>query len=185
MKRSPAEMLAQLAEHGVDLDHIHGGWPDLVALDVAGALGMDHDPLSADLLLAKYSGNAKAYSSAKIWWRMRVGDQSLADRWKRGRAGTTFALADWTLDEWISPNRCRVCKGVAELLVEKKVQRCEACAGTGLRPSSERVAARGLKMSHTAYRTGGWAEPVAWCRRRLQVIEAEALGRLARRLRRD
>jgi hypothetical protein len=178
----PAEMLAMLAEHGVDLQHVPGGWPDLVALDVAGALGMDHDPMSADLLMAKYSANAKSYSSARIWWRMHVGDESLKQGWPRGKPGTTFAMADFTLDEWIAPQRCRSCKGVAQLVVGQKVRTCASCAGTGLRPVSGRSEARGLLLSESGYRVGGWSERVTWCRKRLQRIETYALGRLARRL---
>jgi hypothetical protein len=183
--KSAAERLAMLAEHGIDLDHVPGGWSQFAALDIAAALGMDHDPLSADLLLAKYSGNGTAYSSARIWWRMRVADHSLAQGWPRGRPGTTFRMADVSLDEWIDAQRCRSCHGAAQALIDSKLVQCPACLGTGLLRRSARSEARALGMPESSYRAGQWADRLVWCRQRLLRIELEALERLARRLRHD
>lgn len=52
MTVAAAEMLAMLTEHGVDPNHIPGGWGTFAALDVAGALGMVHDHAGAAMLLA-------------------------------------------------------------------------------------------------------------------------------------
>jgi hypothetical protein len=177
-----AEILALLTARTLDLGHVPGGRPELTGLDIAAALGMDHDPISADLLLAKYAANPKAYASGRIWWRMAVGDESIRARWDRKPAGTTFALADFSLDEWISSGRCTSCHGAAHAVIDHKPVECPACLGTGLERRSGRAAARGIGLPESTYRGSHWPLRLDWCRRRLWQIEADALSRLARRL---
>ena len=179
--RNPAEMLAMLAEHGIDLNHVPGGWGAMVAMDVAGALGMTHRELGADLVLAKYTHSQTAYRSAKAGWKMAVGEKCLAERWDRQKNGTLFAMADYTLDEWIDPMRCRTCDG-ADVIIRQVKRTCPACEGSGRRVPSERSIARDLGLSKNGYRNGPWPARVDWCRYELQQIETRTLSRLAARL---
>lgn len=175
MMRDSAEIMSMLTIHGITIGHIPGGTPDLVALDVAGAMGMSLTPLQADMLLAKYAHDAGSYRSARVRWFVRICDEARAKRWARGKHGTLKAMADYTLAEWIDFQRCRVCRGVgAQVTAESKVGACLRCDGTGNEPISDRAAARGLGLSAEAYRTGFWRDRVAWCRRELTRIEIDA-----------
>lgn len=180
----PAELLAMLAEHGIDLTHIPGGWSTFSALDVAGALGMTHLELGADLALAKYTMSASSYRSAKAGWRMRVGDQCLSEGWVRGKPGALIAMADYTLAEWIDPMRCRTCRG-ADVVIGGLKRTCPACDGTGLREASDRAISRALGLSSSGYRNGPWPPRVAWARAELVHIERTTMALLARYARRS
>ncbi len=181
--KEPAELLALLTEHGVDVDRIPGGWSEFSALDIAGALGMTHADLGSDLVLAKYTMSATAYRSAKAGWRLRVGNQCLREHWDRGKPGTLVAMADYTLAEWIDPMRCRTCNG-ADVVIGGLKRTCPACEGTGLREASDRAIARALDLSATGYRNGPWPSRVVWARAEISHIERMTLALLARHARR-
>jgi hypothetical protein len=171
-----AKLLALLSPRGIEIGRVPGasGAAKLTAHDVAAALGMGHDPMGAELLLAKFSGDHGSIRSAKIRWRMAVGDRSISQKWGREPKGTTFALADWTLNEFLSSNRCTSCHGVAELLINNVKKSCPACHGTGLTDPSEHAISRSLGLPVADYRAH-WSVRLGWCRRELQRIEYEAL----------
>ncbi len=181
--KDPIELLAMLTEHGIDLDHIPGGGSDFSALDIAGALGMTHAELGADLLLAKGTMSVSAYRSAKAGWRLRVGNHCLDEGWDRGKPGTLIAMADYTLAEWIDPMRCRTCNG-ADVVIHQVKRTCPACDGTGLREPSDRAIARALGLSSSGYRNGPWPSRVAWARAELVHVERMTSALLARFARR-
>ena len=180
--RNPAELLAMLAEHGIVMGHIPGGIPQIVPLDVAGALGMAHDQVGAAFLLAKYTMDGAAARACLDHWRMAVDRRAYVERWDGG--ARQELLAEYTFAEWIDAQRCRRCKGVGEQMTERGlVAQCEACGGTGLRAIGDRPIARALDMSATAYRKSPWPSRVAWGRSELQRRESAALAALARRMR--
>lgn len=181
---NPAELLAMLAEHGINLQHVPGGIPKLVALDVAGALGMMHDEAGAAMLLAKYTMDARATSRFRDYWRRVVDRRGYVERWPVD--ARQELLADYSLAEWMDAQRCRTCKGVGEQMTEQgRVQVCGACEGTGLRKIGLRAPARALGLSAEGFRKSPWAPRMDWCRRELQRRELTALAGLARRMARD
>lgn len=181
---NPAELLAMLAEHGINLQHIPGGVPSLVALDVAGALGMTHDPEGAAMLLAKYTLDARASRAFRERWRMIVDRHGYLERWPEDER--QILLADYSYAEWLDAQRCRSCRGVGEQMTQQgQVQACPACEGTGLRRIGLRAPARALGMSAEGYRRSPWPARMDWCRAELQRRELTALGALARTIRRS
>jgi len=178
---NPAELLARLTTHGIMIGHIPGGTPELLTLDIAGALGMMHDKRGAAMLLAKYTLDGEAMRACMAHWRMMVAREAYRNGWvhpERQRA-----VADYTYGEWLDAQRCRSCKGVGEQMTEHgKVLKCDACEGTGLRKIGLRAPARALGMSAEGYRKSAWPTRVDWARRELIGIEHRALASLARRI---
>ncbi len=167
-----------LSIHGVNIQHVPGGIPSLVALDVAGGLGMLHDQAAAAMLLAKYSMDAHAAQTYRDHWRTMVDRKAYTDGWKDdGRWGS---FADYVYAEWLDAQRCRTCKGVGEQMTQEgRVQACSACEGTGVRRIGMRGPARGLGMSVEAYRRSQWPRRMEWARRELQRRELAALSSFA------
>jgi hypothetical protein len=94
---NPAELLALLSIHGINLNHVPGGIPSLVALDVAGGLGMIHDHAAAAMLLAKYSMDAHATRTYRDHWRMMVDRRAYTEGWKDD--GRLVAFANYSFEE--------------------------------------------------------------------------------------
>lgn len=179
--RNPAELVAMLAAHGIDLGHVPGGVPDLVALDVAGTMGMMHDQAASALLMGKFALDLQATLAYREHWRMTVDRQAYRERW--GDDPRTGRLAAYAFSEWLDSQRCRSCKGTEhDMTPDGKVVACEACDGTGLRKIGDRPVARALGMSNEGYRRSPWRERMQWARAELARREAAALDALAHRL---
>jgi hypothetical protein len=176
-----AELLAMLTSHGVVIGHIPGGIPNLTAADIAGAMGMAHDDISAQMLLAKYAMDGAAMRSFRDSWAGVVARISRRDGW--GRPDRASALAVYTLAEWLDSQRCRSCKGVAQQMTpEGRVEPCPACDGIGLRISGDRPVAKALGMSNEGYRKSPWRERALWCRAELLRRELTAVVEVSRHL---
>jgi hypothetical protein len=179
--RHPGEILAMLAEHGISLTHIPGGMPELVALDVAAALGMMHDTPGAAMLLAKYTLDPRATDEFRNHWRMAVDRHAYSERWSIDNR--QIMLADYSLAEWLDAQRCKTCRGVGtQITASGKVERCPVCEGTGLRRIGLRQPARALGMSAEGYRKSAWVNRMEWARRELIKRELTALQDFALRL---
>jgi hypothetical protein len=178
---NPAELLALLSIHGINLNHVPGGIPSLVALDVAGGLGMIHDHAAAAMLLAKYSMDAHATRTYRDHWRMMVDRRAYTEGWKDD--GRLVAFANYSFEEWMDAQRCRTCNGGGNNMTETGPKDCQACEGTGLRRIGLRAPARGLGMSTEAYRKSAWPNRMEWARKELQQRELAALSALAWRMR--
>lgn len=177
----PAEMLAMLAIHGIDLQHVPGGIPTFVALDVAGALGMMHDQPAAAMLMAKYMLDMRATETFRDHWRLVVDRRAYVERWNHDQRAEL--LAAYSLAEWLDAQRCRTCKGTRrDMTSDGKVIDCAACDGVGLRKIGDRPVARGLDMSNEGYRKSSWPYRIGWARSELQRREIAALAGLGRRL---
>ena len=181
----PAELLALLACRGVDMTgaNVRGTVPVLSAQDVAAAMGMGHDPLGAEMLMAKFALDDSALRSASVRWFMVIGDRALRQRWDRGTPGTMKRMADWTMREYVDPNRCKTCHG-AEVMIAKLLRTCPACEGSGLRDPSEKAIARDLGIDLTEYRRL-WSERLAWSRRELYRLDYAAMEALRDALREE
>lgn len=181
LRSDPAELLAMLAEHGVNLMHVPGGAAGFEALDIAGAIGMAHDQAGAAMLLAKYTLDAVSREAFATHWEMMVDRQAYLQRW--GHDDRTRLLATYSLTEWLDSQRCRTCKGVGSQVAQHgKVSACLVCDGSGLRKIGHRHPARALDMSAEGYRKSAWPDRAQWCRAELQRREYAALGALAYRL---
>jgi hypothetical protein len=157
----------------------------MVALDVAGALGMLHDQAAAAMLLAKYSLDGNATRAYRDHWRTMVDRQGYREGWESGEVSAARAelLADYSLTEWLDAQRCRTCRGVgAQTGQTGRVLVCSACDGTGNRKIGLRAPARALGMSAEGFRRSPWSGRMEWARRELQRREQAALGALAWRL---
>ena len=178
---NPAEMLSMLAQHGIMIGHIPGGKPDLVALDIAGALGMAHDQPGAAMLLAKYTMDGYAAHAFGDHWNLLVDRRAYVERW--GNDNRTRSLAEYSYAEWLDSQKCRTCKGVgSQMTPEGKVGQCGSCDGTGLRKIGDRPVARALGMSNEGYRKSPWSSRIGWCRSELVRRELSALVEFSRHL---
>lgn len=189
-RSDPAELLAMLAEHGVNLMHVPGGASGFAALDIAGAIGMAHDQTGAAMLLAKYTLDAVSREAFTAHWEIMVDRQAYLEGWNRDNGARGFAqqertqlLAKYSFSQWMDAQRCRTCKGVGSQVAQHgKVSACVACDGSGLRRMGHRHPARALEMSAEGYRKSAWPRRVQWCQAELQRREYAALGDLAYRL---
>jgi hypothetical protein len=178
---NPAELLSMLALRSIGLGYVPGGVPNLVALDIAGALGMMHDKPGSAMLLAKYVMDYQSSREFAAHWRLVVDRRAYTDGWAQD--DRQIALADYSMGEWLDSQRCRTCRGVGtQMATEGKVSGCPACDGTGLRKIGLRAPARALGMSAESYRLSAWRHRMDWARSELQRLETAALYRLGLRL---
>jgi len=178
---NPAELLSMLALRSIGLGYVPGGVPNLVALDIAGALGMMHDKPGSAMLLAKYVMDHQSSREFAEHWRLVVDRRAYTDGWAQD--DRQIALADYSMGEWLDSQRCRTCRGVGtQVATEGKVTGCPACDGTGLRKIGLRAPARALGMSAESYRLSAWRHRMDWARSELQRRETAALYRLGVRL---
>ena len=181
MVGNPAELMAMLSAHGVVIGHIPGGIPNITAADIAGAIGMAHDDMAAQMLLGKYAMDGHAIGAFRDMWKARVRGVAARDGW--GHPARSESLAVYTLAEWLDAQRCRSCKGVAhQMTAEGRVEPCPACSGIGLRVVGDRPVARALGLSNEGYRKSPWRARISWGRTELWRVEQAALGEVSRHL---
>lgn len=177
----PAELLAMMTAHGIQIGHVPGSVSRMTALDVAGAMGISHVPPHCQMLvLAKLCLDESARHQAwSYWFRDRVGHYRAAGaKWCPGQLR---ALVDHTLAEYLDANACRSCDGVGSRLVDHQFVECEPCGGSGRRYASERAMARAFGVDRRLY-ARLWAPRIAESRRELHRWEYEALMGVAQGL---
>ena len=173
----PAELLAMLSIHGINLQHVPGGVPSLVALDVAGGLGMMHDHAAAAMLHGKYSGDMYSLASFFDHWQKVVDRQAYVEKW--GNDERARLLANYSFGEWYDDQKCKTCKGRStHPNADGVVGPCPVCDGTGNRRIGHRAPARALGMSAESYRKSAWPRRMEWARGELQRRELAASAKL-------
>jgi hypothetical protein len=180
----PREHIAMLTAHGVRIGHIPGGVVSLTAQDIAAAIGAALNREEASFLLARYADDMQQLIEAQRAWRVRVHREAKERGWRSEKVERFCYLADATLEEWLSDSNCRLCKGVGTQPDKFGViTDCPVCEGTRKQYPSERAMARALgNISVQAYRET-WGSRVAWCRRWLYMMEADATSRIGKKLR--
>ncbi len=148
------EMLRMLSAKSVDINATPGGNPDITPEMVAGALGYGDLSEPASLYCRiKYQLQDDLRIRLQSWIsRHKVLKWGIAENWQCG-LGILPKLSYVALDESLSDNLCRRCKGTGNVKIENKVIACKSCDGTGHKRYTKREISRRLGIHHSTFST--------------------------------
>lgn len=146
------EPLKLLSAKTVNLKSVPGGIPELTFEMVAVALGYGKLSEMASLYCRiKYQiqHNIRHHLESYILVH-HVLEWAIDENWVAG-AGIFPKLGKVALDEMLSDNICKVCKGNKTVLIMNKKVICHPCGGTGHKRFSDREIARRLGIDNKHY----------------------------------
>lgn len=118
------------------------------------------------LLLVKYAGDVSSLKPlTRAWFKV------LCAKWREAAADMPKIreIAEDSIFEAVSPNRCRSCNGVGEQQVGSSVLVCSACGGSGYWYQSPPL-------------SKPWDKRFQWCSSTLARMESKALSQVKARL---
>ncbi len=154
------EALKMLSAKGIQVDAIPGGLsPDTVTASmIAASLGYGNLTDQASLYCRiKYQFEDRLRS--RLENKVLIGSVlpwAVNENWICG-TGTIPKLSKVALDEMLSENICRPCKGTGAIMREDKGIDCATCNGTGHKRYSKREIARRLGVDKNQY-LNVWSE---------------------------
>ena len=107
-----AYLMARITSHGLQVDTIFGGRPELEKMDIAAACtGLES--LDYHLIMAKYCDDVRSALDAagELDCRMAQTSETLANLEPQQRS----AMALFMVQDFVSPKKCRWCKGRKEV----------------------------------------------------------------------
>lgn len=147
-----AYLMARITSHGLQVDTIFGGKPELEKMDVAAACtGLSS--LDYHLVMAKYCDDVRSAIDAagELDYQMAQAFEVLAGLEPQQRS----AMALFMVQDFVSPKKCRWCKGRKEVKNGGRLVECGGCSGTGVKLPSVNARAKACGIPESTWRHKG------------------------------
>jgi hypothetical protein len=155
----------------------------MMTADVLMALGCVHDRLGQGLVLAKWCGDFSMVEECHAVLLDQYRELADIRGWRSHNERTSENICWLAIEELVSPNLCRECRGAGEKWHTKRQVRmvCAACGGGGVKAPSNRARARYCEIGEASWRDR-WGVRYAAAFSLADQAHAAALGRVRRAL---
>jgi len=170
--------MAKMACHGLRPGLIFGGKADLDKMDVAAACS-GLSSLDYHLVMAKYCDDVRSAITAvgELDELMAATSEQLAAIEPQSRS----ALAAFMIQDFVSPKKCRWCKGRGETKTGNRFVECGGCNGTGTKLPSANARAKACDIPESTWRSKNLSRDYDRIMNMVEQAETSALMAISRK----